>query len=63
MNRRISYILNTGPKKKLKQSKFSLFSHDISSTKKKRIIESVIEEANNDQKKLMERAQQIQVAN
>lgn len=62
MNRIISYIFNIKPKKGLKQSKFSVFSHDLSSTKKKQIIEAVIKEANRDQKKVIEKARQIQTA-
>ncbi len=63
MNRIIRYIFDIKPKKELKQSKFSVFSHDLSSTKKKRIIEVVIKKSNKDQRKIIEKARQIQIAN
>lgn len=47
---------------KIKQSKFSRFSHDSSSTQKKKIIEKVIKEANKDQRELVEKARKLRTA-
>lgn len=63
MNKILRYIFNIEENKKLRQSKFSAFSYDVSSAKKKKLIEAVIRDSNRDQRAVMEKARQIRAMN
>ncbi len=52
----------SGKVNKIKQSKFSRFSHDASSSYKKKVIEKVVKEANRDQRKVVEKAAKLRAA-